>query len=65
MNKEAISVEEELKNKTNQDLYETLMLVRVWAREAWDTKTAEYWNQRAAEIHGELTRRVNADKAGA
>jgi hypothetical protein len=65
MNKETISVEQELKHRTNQDLHETLSLVRLFAQEAWEQKTAEYWNQRAAEIHGELTRRVNADKAGA
>lgn len=65
MNDTKITVEQELKHRTNQDLYETLILVRAWASEAWDTKTAEYWAERAAEIAGELTRRAEADKAGA
>ncbi len=65
MNNTKISIEQELKHRTNQDLHDTLILVRAWASEAWEAKTAEYWRERAAEIAGELTRRAEADKAGA
>jgi hypothetical protein len=59
------SVEQELKHCTNENLIKALNTARQRADEAWDSDGTKIWAERAQAYATELTRRYNANKAGA